>query len=238
MTLKAVFIDVGNTLLYEKPSRFEIYAERARARDLTLRADEMRELMHRAHHELPREIGGAFRYSDPWFHDYIERIFHDYLGLLKTELGAVREELFGKFSDPATFQVFDGGLEMLDDWRARGLKIGIVSNWSARLPALLEAIGIARRVDFVLCSAIERLEKPDPELFERALARAGVRADEAVHAGDDLEKDVLGARRVGIRSILVDHAGRSDRANAPRVLDLHELRETVAQLCRNGRGAA
>lgn len=234
MALKAVFIDVGNTLLYEKPSRFEIYAERARARDVKLGANEMRDLMHRAHHELPSEIGGAFRYSDPWFHSYIERIFHDYLGVLKTELGPLREELFGRFSDPATFQVFDGGLEMLDDWRARGLKIGIVSNWSARLPRLLETIGIAERVDFVLCSAIERVEKPDPRIFERALRKAGVRADEALHAGDDYEKDVLGAQRMGMRAVLVDHEKNADRSRAPRVHDLHELRSVVAGLMRGG----
>lgn len=238
MSLKAVFIDVGNTLLYEKPSRFEIYAERARARNLRLGADEMRALMTRAHRELPREIGGAFRYSDPWFHRYIERIFHEYLGLLKTDLPPVREELFGRFSDPSTFQIFEGGLEMLDEWRSRGLKVGVVSNWSARLPGLLEAVGIAQRVDFVLCSALERLEKPDPEIFLRALARAGVRPDEALHAGDDLDKDVLGARRVGMRAILVDHAGRSSAADAPRVRSLNELRELVSELGSCGRGVA
>jgi REG-2-like HAD superfamily hydrolase len=234
MALKAVFIDVGNTLLYEKPSRFEIYAERARARDLRLDANEMRDLMHRAHRELPREIGGAFRYSDPWFHSYVERIFHDYLGLLKTEMGPLREELFGRFSDPATFCVFDGGLQMLDEWRARGLKIGVVSNWSARLPRLLEAIGIAERVDFVLCSAIERVEKPDPRIFERARPKPGVRADEAVHAGDDYEKDMLGAQRMGMRAVLVDHEKKADRGHAPRVQTLHELRDVVTGYMRGG----
>jgi putative hydrolase of the HAD superfamily len=233
MTLKAVFIDVGNTLLYEKPSRFEIYAERARARDLQLDAKEMRLLMTRAHRELPREIGGAFRYSDTWFHSYIERIFHDYLGLLNTEIGPLRAELFGRFSDPATFGVFEGGMAMLDDWRERGLKVGVISNWSARLPALLDALDISRRVDFVLCSAIERLEKPDPLIFERALAKAGVRADEAIHAGDDFEKDVLGAQRVGLRAVLVDHEGSADRSRTPRVRNLDELRGVVAGLMRH-----
>lgn len=233
MTLKAVFIDVGNTLLYEKPSRFEIYAERARARDLQLGAEEMRGLMHRAHRELPREIGSAYRYSDLWFGFYIERIFHDYLGLLKTDLPAVRDELFVRFGDPRTFALFDGGLELLDNWRARGLKIGIVSNWSARLPQLLDRMGISQRVDFVLCSAIERLEKPDPTIFEKALRLAGVRADEALHAGDDFEKDVLGARRVGLRAVLVDHTDCSDSAHAPRVTSLEELGEVVARLMQH-----
>src|SRR5207247_11299986 len=70
-----------------------------------------------------------------------------------------------------------------------------------------QRLGLSRRVDFVLASAIERAEKPDREMFERALARAGARPEEALHAGDDLEKDVLGARRAGLSSVLVDHAG-------------------------------
>jgi putative hydrolase of the HAD superfamily len=123
-------------------------------------------------------------------------------------------------------------MAMLDEWRRMGLKIGVISNWSARLPGLLQRLGIAERVDFVLCSAIERVEKPDPQMFERALARAGVRADEALHAGDDFEKDVLGAQHVGLRAVLVDHEQTADRAHTPRVRDLHELRHVVAGLMR------
>jgi REG-2-like HAD superfamily hydrolase len=234
MSLKAVFIDVGNTLLYEKPSRFEIYAERARSRGFPLEAAEMRKWMQRAHHELPREVGGAFRYSDPWFGLYIERIFHDYLGLLKTDLQPVRDELFGRFSDPATFEFFAGARDLLEDLHERGLKVGIISNWSARLPQLLADLGVTRHIDFVLCSAIERLEKPDPKLFEKALRLADVRPDEALHVGDDLEKDLLGARRVGMRSILVDHSGQMGPTHVPRVDNLIELREIVARLMTHG----
>jgi len=234
MSLKAVFIDVGNTLLYEKPSRFEIYAERARSRGVQLDAGEMRKCMQRAHRELPREIGGAWRYSDPWFGLYIERIFRDYLGLLEADLHPVRDELFERFSDPSTFEVFAGGRELLEDLHTRGLKVGIISNWSARLPRLLTDLGITQHVDFVLCSAIERVEKPDPLIYERALQLAGVRPDEALHAGDDIEKDLLGPRRVGLRSILVDHAGEIDPAHAPRVGSLFELHEVVARLMTHG----
>jgi putative hydrolase of the HAD superfamily len=230
MTLKAVFIDVGNTLLYEKPSRFEIYAEGARRRGCTVSTEAMKELMRRAHRELPSQVGGAFRYTDPWFEAYIERIFHRYLGLARSDLPGVHEELFGRFSRPETFALHAGGDELLLDLARRGLRIGIVSNWSTRLPALLERMGIARRVNFVLCSAIERAEKPDAAIFERALALAEVEPHEALHAGDDFEKDVLGARRVGIRAVLVDHSGAHASGEVPRVKDLFQLSELIARL--------
>ena len=231
MTLKAVFIDVGNTLLYEKPSRFEIYAQAARGRGVEVSTEAMASLMRRAHAELPREVRGGFRYTDGWFEAYIESIFHDRLGVEKGALAELRGELFGRFSEPSTFGVFPGGIELLDSLRRRGLVIGLVSNWSPRLPRLLEALGIAPRVDFALASAIERAEKPDPALFERALARAGVAADQAVHAGDDPEKDLAGARRAGIRGVLVDRDDRHPR-EGPRVRDLAELEGWIAGLVR------
>src|SRR5258705_467126 len=141
MPLRAVFIDAGNTLLYEKPSRFEIYALAARRRGLDLSAERMTDLMRQAHRELPREIDGAFRYSEGWFSSYIERIFHEGLDLSRSELPAVRDELFARFADPRTFHLFPGGLELLEALRRRGLAVGVISNWSQRLPALRRAVG-------------------------------------------------------------------------------------------------
>jgi REG-2-like HAD superfamily hydrolase len=230
MTLQAVFIDVGNTLVYEEPSRFEIYAETARERGLTIRTEDMDRMMRQAHKELPQEVGGAFRYTDLWFEAYIERIFHDYLGLEQNQLAPLRAELFGRFSEPSTFDLFPGTLELLDRFRERGLVLGLVSNWSARLPKLMDALDISPRVDFVVTSAIERCEKPDPAIWKTALERAEVPADRALHAGDDVEKDLLGARRAGLRSVLVDHHGRHGSVHSPRVGNLFELEELVLAL--------
>lgn len=211
MVLQAVFIDAGNTLLYEKPSRFEIYAQAARLRGLDVGSEGMRDLMVRAHRELPREIDGAYRYSEGWFASYIHWIFHRELGLSSADLPGISNELFGRFADPSTFALFSGAIELLESLRRRGLAVGIVSNWSQRLPGILDGIGVSARVDFVLASAIERVEKPAPEIFLRACARAGVRPAEALHAGDHLEKDVAGALRAGLLAIQVVHGDGPDQ---------------------------
>jgi len=230
MPIKALFVDVGNTLVREVPSRFAIYAQCAQARGIALETDAMAALMRQAHGELPARVGGGFRYTDPWFAAYIERIFHHHLGVERADLPELSRGLFARFSDPATFELLPGALQLLDEARARGLAVGVISNWSARLPGLLAALGVAERVDFVLCSALEELEKPDPEIFRRALARAGVAPDEAMHAGDDLEKDYLGARRAGLRAVLVDHADAHTNLGHPRARDLAQLLELVRRL--------
>jgi putative hydrolase of the HAD superfamily len=230
MPLRAVFLDVGNTLVRERPSRFEIYALCARQYGLQVSTERMQQLMRAAHRDLPREVAGAWRYSERWFEAYIERIFATELGLEPGRLQALSRDLFARFADPATFELFPGAAELCDELRARALVVGLVSNWSGRLPHLVEQLGLSQRTDFVLCSALERAEKPDAEIFRRALARAGARPDEALHAGDDLEKDFHGARRAGLRAVLVDHA-RAHADSTPRVHSLPELGQWVERLC-------
>jgi putative hydrolase of the HAD superfamily len=234
MTLKAVFIDAGNTLLYENPSRFEVYAQAARRKGVAITTERMTELMRSAHRALPREIDGAFRYSEAWFAAYIRSIFQGALGLSSDELPGVSEDIFGRFADPRTFRLFPGTIELLEGLRRRGLAVGIVSNWSQRLPAILAALGVDARVDCVLASAIERVEKPEPEIFLRACARVGVAPGEALHAGDDAVKDVRGARDAGLASVRVVHAGErgalADRASKQARAGIGEDPETGAPL--------
>lgn len=223
MPLKSVFIDAGNTLLYEMPSRAAIYAEAAREAGFCVTDEEMAASMHRAHEALPRVVGGAYRYSDAWFEAFIARIFGEELGLARDAVAGIAGTLFARFSDPRSFRLFPGATELFDGLRALGLRVGVISNWSPRLPALIEGLGLGPRVDFVLASAAERCEKPDASIFQRALARAKVGPREALHAGDHLLKDVEGARGAGIEAVLVDHGRRAADAPVPRVESLGGL---------------
>lgn len=231
MSLRAVFFDVGNTLLAEEPSRYEIYAEVARSRGRDVTPQTMARVMRTAHDDVPRKIQGAFRYSDPWFRAFIHRIFCQNLGLSPREVGGITDELFGRFEDPATFRVFPGARELLAELRERGVALGVISNWSERLPRVLEGLGLASSFDAVLCSAIERVEKPDPAIFAAALERLGVPASAALHVGDHPVKDGA-ARDVGLDFVLLDHLGRHPGAPEPRAASFEEfgrlLRERLA----------
>ncbi len=225
MGVAAVFFDVGDTLLRERSPRWEIYAEAAAARGLPITPAGMRDLMVNAHRELPLVLDGTYRYSDPWFRAYIARIFRAGLGLPAERLADLTEELFSRFEDARTFELFPGAFELLDELRARGVTLGVVSNWSERLPRVLRATGLAERFDFVVCSALERTEKPEPAIFRLALARARVAAERALHAGDHPTKDAAGARGAGIAAVLVDHAGALQAAEAGGVTVVGSLAE-------------
>jgi putative hydrolase of the HAD superfamily len=114
--------------------------------------------------------------------------------------------------------------------REAGLVAGVVSNSNGTVRQALAALGLTRHLDFVLDSHEEGVEKPDPRFFERALARAGVRADAAAYIGDLYSIDIVGARRAGLRAVLMDPGGcwgERDCPRAPTVLEA--VRELLAR---------
>jgi putative hydrolase of the HAD superfamily len=93
---------------------------------------------------------------------------------------------------------------LLEALRARGLRLGLVSNafdpgWL--LHRDLEQMGIAQRIDFAVFSSEVGKRKPHPEIFERALDALGVAPEEAMFVGDRLYEDVRGSNEVGMTSV-------------------------------------
>jgi HAD superfamily hydrolase (TIGR01549 family) len=94
-----------------------------------------------------------------------------------------------------------GALERV---RRAGIRTAIISNSEGKLEGLLKRVGVFDMFEFVLDSGIEGVRKPDPEIFRRALARAGVEPPQALYAGDIPEVDVDGPRAVGMDAVLID----------------------------------
>jgi len=106
---------------------------------------------------------------------------------------------------------------------ARGLVLGIISDWGTSLVPIIHAIGLSARVSFAVVSAYAGAAKPDRDVFTYACSRARVRADEAIHVGDAYLSDVLGARGAGIEPILIDRAGRFGFVDCVVVRSLTEI---------------
>jgi FMN phosphatase YigB (HAD superfamily) len=89
---------------------------------------------------------------------------------------------------------------------ARGIPLGVISNWDDTLESILEKKGLLRFFSVVVASTSFGRAKPDRRIFAHALARAAADAppEEAWHVGDDPEADALGAARAGLRAVLLD----------------------------------
>ena len=127
-------------------------------------------------------------------------------------IGILRHDAM-RFQSAETFRLFPGIHALLTGLRRLGLRVGVLSNWSARLPQVLDVLGIAHHFDFVVCSAIDRVEKPDRRAFELAAERAGVAPHECLHAGDRVDLDGA-ARAAQCNFVLVRHAGEPSHESA------------------------
>lgn len=113
---------------------------------------------------------------------------------------------------------------VLASLRERGLRLVVVSNANGKLRHLFDRLDLARWFDALLDSHEWGVEKPDPRLFELALAESGSSAATTAHVGDLYHVDVAGARQAGLRhAVLYDPASLYGDADCPRIARLADL---------------
>jgi HAD superfamily hydrolase (TIGR01509 family) len=112
----------------------------------------------------------------------------------------------------------------LEQFRALGLTLVVVSNANGRLRHLFDRLGLTRYFDVLLDSHEWQVEKPDPRLFRIALEQARAQPEHTAHVGDLYHVDVAGARAAGLREgILLDSADLYPHADCRRIARLDEL---------------
>lgn len=121
----------------------------------------------------------------------------------------------------------------LADFTAAGVKVAIVSQADGRIAEMLltarmcqQGRGPGIQVDRVFDSAVVGLDKPDPRFFLHATTELGVTPDQAVHVGDTVPADVVGARNAGILAV---HYDPFDDCDAP---DDHDHVHALAEMSR------
>ncbi len=133
--------------------------------------------------------------------------------------------LMQEYTRSARFALFDDVLPTLRDLKTRRLTLGLLTNMDQDMAPLSRALGIGEFISFVVTSGEVGEDKPAPAIFLAALKKASVLAAEAVHVGDQYGVDVVGARGVGIKPLLVDREGTSDVTDCPRLRRLNEIAE-------------
>ena len=129
-------------------------------------------------------------------------------------------DLVRRWEDHHNFALYDDALPALAELRRHRLAIGLISNGQRDLEEF--AVHHALEVDVAVGSKAHGRSKPHPSIFERALEALGVRAAETAMVGDSYEDDIEGARRLGMRAVLLDrddvHPGEPDRIRDLRAL--------------------
>lgn len=123
-------------------------------------------------------------------------------------------------------------IPLLQKIRSRGYKTGVVSNFSIPEGArkLINMYGIRDFLDTIVISGEINRRKPSPEIFIQALNNLGVDASRAVFIGDTPDIDIEGARKVGMKTILIKRRGekRADESKPDFIVSsLKEILELL-----------
>jgi putative hydrolase of the HAD superfamily len=210
MPLRAVFLDVGETIMRPDPSWEGIYAIALDEFGIPVGMDELSAALRRAYQRGGYGFEGGFTPSPEESHRRamaMDEVAFAELGIGPMPAGFY-ERLGQLFGTAGTWHIYPDTWETLPALRERGLIVGVVSNWVWQLPELLHALDLIHHFDFVAASARVGYDKPHPGIFSYALEQAGVAPGEALHVGDRLDADVAGARAAGLDAVLLDRRGR------------------------------
>jgi putative hydrolase of the HAD superfamily len=121
------------------------------------------------------------------------------------------DELYARFASPDAWRIFPDALPTLDALAARGVKLGVISNWDERLRPLLKRLKLAGYFETIVVSREVRASKPARAIFQSAVRQLGLPAEAVVHVGDDLAMDVRGARAAGLSGLLLKRGAAAVR---------------------------
>jgi putative hydrolase of the HAD superfamily len=218
---RAVFFDIDFTLIHPGPafqgsgyrefcSRFGIDVDPA-AFDSAVAA---------AAHAFD---AGTGQYDARLFIDYTRRIIEG-MGGSGPQVEDAACEIYEQWAACHHFFLYDDVAEVLRELHGRGLKIGLISNSHRCLTSFQSHFELEGLFSAAVSSAEHGYMKPHPSIFESALQQAAADPVSSVMVGDSVAHDVEGARRLGMRAVLVARAAPVDNC-PPGVPVIRTLRE-------------
>ena len=117
-----------------------------------------------------------------------------------------------------------GALDLLDNLKSRGYKLGVISNNDGFTESKCDEVGIGGQFDFILDSTRLDMIKPDQRIFHHALIRSGLPPEEVIHIGDMYGSDVMGANNAGLDAIWVN-SRNVDNLSGREVKQVNNLAE-------------
>lgn len=226
--LKAIFFDAAGTLIYLPRTVGEHYREVATRFGVELDAAQLDRAFRVAWTKAPARVSTRRpRVEDDkhWWRELVENVLAQ---VLSSEERAVFdadgyfEAVYAHFAQAGVWAVFPEVSAVLTELHARGVTLGVISNFDRRLHAVFDHLRLTAFFEHIIVSSEVGADKPDPYIFEHALTALRVTPEEAIHVGDDPKCDG-GAGAVGLRVFQLERPAGSLRG----VLEMID-RESVA----------
>jgi HAD superfamily hydrolase (TIGR01662 family) len=207
---RAVFFDVDFTLIRPGPAfQGSGYRDFCARHGVVIEADRFDSAVAAASSML--DAGGG-PYDPQVFLDYTRRIIEE-MGGTGPGVDKASQDIYDEWAACQHFELYEDVPDVLRAIHAAGIKIGLISNTQRCLTSFQTHFALVGLFDVAISSYDHGFMKPHPSIFEAALRDAGASRDEALMVGDSLAHDIEGARRLGMRAVLVSRSG--PRADCP-----------------------
>jgi len=212
--IRAILFDAAGTLLYLTKTVGDHYACVGREIGLNLDAEQLERAFHAAWKQMPhRPAADGPRENDDkdWWRDLVDRVFDQVApSLSELDRDNFFEIAYEHFAEPGVWELYPEVPEVLDQLRPR-FQLAVISNFDGRLRFILEHLGISKYFSYIFLSSELGADKPDPEIFRRALTLMHLNANGVIHVGDDPERDWKAAAAVGLSVFQLDRPKNSLR---------------------------
>jgi len=200
---KGVFFDLGGTLIDAEKDRhahLEILQEIILRYGIPISAEKALDahyeyLVEETHKENFITIWDALKRS-------LHKLFSEYSPGINLDFSWIKKIYFKyheKFVD-----LYPGVIDLLKFIKEKKKHLGVISDIdNDYMEFQLKLFGIIDMFDSITTSEEVRAYKPNPEIFQKALEKAKISGSEAIHVGDNYWRDIIGAKKFEITTILV-----------------------------------
>jgi putative hydrolase of the HAD superfamily len=199
--IKAIFFDAVGTLFYLSKSVGYHYALVGKEIGLTLDIGQLDHAFGSAWNRMPKRkpIDHPRENDDrDWWRELVDLV----LDQVAPSLGEFDRDNFFEiayehFAEPGVWQLYPEVVEVVAKLQPQ-FTLAVISNFDGRLRFVLEHLGMSKFFKHIFISSELGADKPDPDIFRRALKIADFSAADVLHVGDDPERDWKAASTAGL----------------------------------------
>lgn len=207
---KVIFLDAVGTLFGVRGSVGEVYGAIAHRFGVDIPAAAVQKAFMKNFQAASPMVEGKLAPEEILLHEYqwweaiAQRTFED-VGYYEQfgNFPTFFAQLYHHFATADPWYIYPDVLLALEEWRSRGIELGIISNFDSRLKSVLEALNLKDYFQSVTISSEVGAAKPDPKIFQVALAKHDCEPEAAWYIGDSAIEDYEGAKAVGIQAYLL-----------------------------------
>jgi putative hydrolase of the HAD superfamily len=214
LVIKAIFFDAAGTLFHLSQNVGYHYALIGEEIGLKLDAAKLDRAFANAWNSALKRtpIDGPREDDDKgWWRELVHRVLDQAApSLAELDRNNFFEVAYEHFAEAGVWELYPEVIDVLRELRAR-FQLAVISNFDGRLRFILEQLAISRFFSHIFISSELGADKPDPEIFRRALRVIDLPPGLVLHVGDDPERDWKAATAAGLTVFRLDRRRNSLR---------------------------